>query len=318
MNKIKKLILILVLVIVPHNLISQDNICDCCSYYSLKYQQNYEEIFNPSSIKSSGIKQVMVYTNPKTSSDSSETTKYREIKFEFDRNGFVISKTWYNRKGKPHSTYDFKRNKAGKIYQQTFNYIDSLEQKSSPFGQEITDFSYDNKNRLVKIKERSSSGEILADNKSTYSIIKYDDKNRIVRRERYIYWSYDDKTQLSITDFTFSDESFSATYKSIWDGGQTISGEKKYNQNWQQTMGKSFNDALKSIAFEEYYEYDSNNKLIKYQTISGQGAGSECPDGGSYIDNYEYDSNGFLTKINHTFNENVCEMTFEYRKTSSR
>ena len=164
MHKIKNLIIILILVITPIKLIGQENICDCCSYSSLQYQQDYEEIFNPSLIKSKGIREVMVYTKPKTSSDSIENTKYREIKFKFNRNGFVISKTHYNRIGKPHSTYDLKRNKSGKIYQQIFNYIDSLEQKSSFFGQEIIDFKYDSKNRLVKIKERGSKGQILADN----------------------------------------------------------------------------------------------------------------------------------------------------------
>jgi len=198
---------------------AQENICDCCSYSSLQYQQDYEEIFNPTLIKSEGIKEVMVFTKPKTASSSTKTDAYREMKFKFNGDGRVISKTWYNRMGKPHSRYELKRNKAGKIYQQIFNYIDSLERKSASFGQEIIDFTYDEKDRLTKIKDRNSKGQILADNKSSYTIIKYDDKDRIVRKERHMYWGYDNDSSISITDVSFSDSSFSATYQSTRDGG---------------------------------------------------------------------------------------------------
>lgn len=314
MNKIKYLILLLAIISIPFRVIGQDNICDCCSYSSLQYQQDYEDIFKPSIIKSKGIKEVMVYTKPKISSDSSETTKYREIKFKFNRNGLVISKTLYNRMGKPHSKYNLKRNKAGKIYQQIFYYIDSLEQKSSFFDQEIIDFKYDNKNRLIKIKERGSKGQILADNKSKYSTIKYDSQDRIISIKRYMYWDYDNKSSVSVTDYNFSDDSFNATYKTIRDGKLSLSGEKKYNKNWKETIDKTFNKTLKSIAFEEHFEYDSNNRLLKYQSISGHGSASECPEGGNYMDKYKYDDNGFLITIHHTFEKNTCEMTFEYRK----
>lgn len=311
MNKLKNLILLFTIVLIPFRLIGQDNICDCCSYSSLQYQQDYEDIFNPSIIKSRGIKEVMVYTKPKTSSDSNEPTKYREIKFKFNKNGLVISKTWYNQMGKPHSKYDLKRNKAGKIYQQVFNYIDSLEQKSSFFGQEIIDFKYDTKKRLIKIKERGPKGQLLADNKSMYTIFKYDNKDRVIRIKRHR--NYNNESSISITDYDFSDNTFSATYKTMRDGKLSLTGEKKYNKNWKETIDKTYNETLKSIAFEEYFEYDSNNRLLKYQSISGQGSGSECPDGGNYTDNYKYDDD-LLIAIYHTFRENTCEMTFEYRK----
>jgi len=316
MYKIKNLNIILILVITPIKLIGQENICDCCSYSSLQYQQDYEEIFNPSLIKSKGIREVMVYTKPKTSFDSIENTKYREIKFKFNKNGFVIFKTHYNRMGKPHSTYDLKRNKSGKIYQQIFNYIDSLEQKTSFFGQEIIDFKYDSKNRLVKIKERGSKGQILTDNQSMYTILKYDDNDRIISIERHR--NYNNESSVSTTTFTFSDNTFSSTYQSKRNGKLSLSGQKTYNKNWKETIDKTFNETLKSIAFEEHFEYDKNDRLIKYESLSGQGSASECPEGGNYIDNYEYDAYGFLTNIHHTFKQNTCGMTFEYRKKSSR
>lgn len=99
MNKIKNLIIILILVISPIKLIGQEDICDCCSYSSLQYQQDYGEIFDPSLIKSNHIKEVIVYTNPKNPFNSKDANKYREIKFKFNINGLVMSKTLYNRMG---------------------------------------------------------------------------------------------------------------------------------------------------------------------------------------------------------------------------
>lgn len=314
MPKINNLIILLVIVFFPIELIGQENICDCCSYSSLQYQQDYEKIFNPSIIKSNGIKEVMVYTKPKNTSDTIEMAKYREIKFKFNRNGFIISKIHYNRMGKPHSIYDLKRNKSGKIYQRIFNYLDSLERKSASFGQQITDFKYDKKGRLIKVKERDSKGQILADEKSHYSTVKYDSLDRVIQRKRHMYWSYKNESSTSITEFTYSNNTFSAKYKSMREGKLSSSGESKYNNNWSLTFDKTFNETLQKDAFEEHFEYDSNNRILKYESIAGNGAGSECPDGGNYIDIYGYDDNGRLITINHTFDQNVCEMTFEYRK----
>jgi hypothetical protein len=311
MNRIKHFIIILVLVSAPITLVGQGNICDCCSYASLQYQQDYDEVFDPLLIKSEGIKEVMVYTKPK-SADSTALTKYREIKFKFDDNGLVFSKVHYNRKGKPHSIYDLKRNKAGKIYQQIFNYVDSLEQKDTFFGQEIIDFKYDKNNRLIKIKERDYKGNVLPDNKAKYTQFDYDNKDRITRVRSHR--NYDNEESLSITSYRYLNHSYSATYKSISNGELNTSGEKKYNNNWKEIYDKTYNEALKSLAFEEYFEYDSEDRLTKYKITSGPGSFDECPENSTYVDTYTYNDSGFILRINHTYLENTCEMTFEYRK----
>lgn len=311
MNNIKSLIII-VIITLSIQLNSQENICDCCSYASLQYRSNYEELFNPSTIVSKGINEVMIYTTPKKPSDLNASTKYREIKFKFNRKGQVISKTRYNRQGKPHSVYDLKRNKAGKIYQRTFNYIDSLEQKSS-FGQEIIDFKYDSKNRLIKIKERDYKGQILADSLSMYTTLDYDDMDRVIRRKSHRYWSHSNESFSSITTFNFSNDSLSSTYQTTWNGKLSLSGEKRYNSNWKEIVDKSYNDNSKDIAFEKYFEYDDSNRIISYRSVAGAGSGSECPDGGSFIDKYEY-KDGLPIKILHSYKDNTCEMTFEYSK----
>ena len=161
MNKIKYIIIILIVGITPIKLLGQENVCDCCSYSSLKNQQDYNEIFDPILIKSEKIKEVLVFTKVKSISDTMQIKKYREIKFKFNKDGLVILKTHYNRMGKPHSIYELKRNRYGKIVQQIFNYADSLEQKSSLSSPEIIDFTYDTRKRLLKIKERDYKGKIL-------------------------------------------------------------------------------------------------------------------------------------------------------------
>lgn len=312
MNRIKSLFLIMIFVFVKNELIAQDNICDCCSYSSLQYQQDYDEIFIPSIIVSEGIKEVMVYTKPMTSTDSIQLNKYPEIKFKFNKDGLVISKMYYNRIGKPHSVYELKRNRYGEISQQIFNYVDSLEQKNTFFGEEIIDFKYDTRKRLLKIKERDSKGKIVDDNKSMFTKFTYDNKNRIKKVENHR--NYEDQSSVSVTNYAFIEDSLYSTFETYRKGKLSASGEKKYNKNWKEIYWRIYNEDLKSMAFELYFEYDNNDRLIKFQSISGTGSSDECPENNTFIDTYKYDNKGFITSINHTFNENTCEMTFQYRK----
>ncbi len=304
-----KQFLLTLLLLISFHLNAQENVCSCCSYASLQYQQDYEKIFNPSLIKYKGIKEVMVYNKV---NDSIGSNKYREIKFRFNRNGLVKSKTWYNRMGKPHSIYDLKRNRHGKIYQQIFNYLDNLEQKSTFFGQEIIDFKYDSKQRLIKVKERNYKEEVIDDNKTKYTIFEYDDRDRIIKRENHR--NYQNESSISTTTYTFSDSSYSCTYETMRNGVLGLSGNTKYNKNWQLILDKNYNERTQNAAFEEHYEYDQLNRLIRYESIAGDGAGSECPDGGNFVDIYKYDKDGLLVGIIHKFRKNICKMTFDYQK----
>lgn len=311
MYKIKSLLILINFIFLQNVLFAQNNACDCCSYNSLQYRQDYDKIFDPELIKLNKIREVMVYTKPYDSTNSIETNKYREIKFKFNQNGFVILKTHYNRMGKPHSTYELKRNRYDKIYQKVFNYIDSIEQKETFFGQETIDYKYDTRKRLIKIKERDSKGKVLPDNKTMYTLIRYDNENRIIKTENHR--NYHDESSISITNYTFLEDSFSSTYKSIRNGKLSISGEKKYDKNWKETSRRIYNEDLKSMAFELSFEYDKEDRLIKFQSVSGPGSADECPEDNTFIDKYQYNEIGLLTSIHHIFREYTCEMTFEYK-----
>jgi hypothetical protein len=309
---VKKIFIALLLIIIPINISSQeDNICDCCSYASLQYQQDYDEIFSPSLIKSFRFKEVKVYTESKSAMDSISSNKYREIKFKFNDDGLVVLKTHYNSMGKPHSTYELKRNRYGKVSQQIFNYIDSLEQKASFFSSEIIDYTYDTRRKLIKIKERDYKGNIIPDEKAKYTQLRYDSKDRIVKVVNHR--NYNDESSISITEYKYSNDSLSSTFQTIRDGTLSASGEKKYNNNWKEVSSKLYNENLKNDAFQYYYEYDSEGRLIKFQSISGSGSFDECPEDNSFVDIYLYNDNGFLSSIEHEFAGNSCKMTFEYK-----
>jgi len=311
MDEIRYLVIILILVIVPVSLFGQDNVCDCCSYSSLQYQQDYDKVFNPSLMKSEKIKEVIVFTKPKNA-DSLEVTKYREIKFKFNENGLVISKLHYNRMGKPHSIYELKRNRYGKISQQIFNYVDSLEQKSSFYSPEIIDFTYDTRKRLLKIKERDYKGKILPDKKAIYTLFRYDSKNRIIKTVNHRV--YNNEPSISVRRYIYSNDSLSATYKTTYDGVITLTGKKEYNKNWKELSDKSFNASLNSQAFDESFSYDGNDRLLKYNMIYGNGSATECPEISGFTDDYKYNEEGFLISIKHSFDENICLMIFNYKR----
>ena len=96
------------------------------------------------SIKTNKVKLITIYTQGTDEGSNQSTEKYKEMKFKFDQNGQIISRTEYNRNGKPHSVYEFVRNGAGKIVQESFSYLDSLEQKSKTIGfstPDITDYT---------------------------------------------------------------------------------------------------------------------------------------------------------------------------------
>ena len=311
MSNVKKIVLAFLLILIPKTISSQENICDCCSYSSLQYQQDYDEIFNPSLMKSYGFKEVIVNTESKSALDSTYSNKYREMKFKFNDNGLVVLKTHYNRMGKPHSTYELKRNRYGKVSQQIFNYIDSLEQKASFFSPEIIDYTYDTRKKLIKIKERDYKGDILPDKKAKYTQLRYDSKDRIIKVVNHR--NYNNISSISITEYEYSNDSLSSTFQIIRDEKLSASGKNKYDDNWKEVSSTLYNEDLKSYAFQYYYEYDNDERLIKFQSISGPGSSSECPENDSFIDIYTYDISGFLSSIEHRFAGNICKMTFEYQ-----
>lgn len=71
--------------------------------------------------------------------------------FNFNSEGYVIKRIVFNRLGKYHSSYDFKRDNNNKILLETFHYLDSIGEEVDFLSQQWI-YKYKD-GRLVMIKE---------------------------------------------------------------------------------------------------------------------------------------------------------------------
>ena len=311
------------------NLFAQDNqnMCECCSYGSLQYVEDYETVFPKKLIASKKIKEVIIYTTGHNRIKKDDlknantiviqkplTSEYKELKFKFNDDGLVISRTEYIL-GRPHMKYDFERNNPGLIVKETAYYIDSTEQISTyELGKDIKDYKYDAKGRLIQKKERDYNGTIVPDAQASFMQFEYDVKNRMVKRIRQIYIDFEGSTtHRNITTYRFDNMNYSASYKMNDDGELFATGKMTYTKDWKILSDKSYNNKLKKNSFDIEYEYMEDGRISLFKITAGEGAGSECPDGGSYTDEYIYNDEGLLDGILHHYNNYTCEMRFVYK-----
>lgn len=283
------------------------NSCDCCSYTALQNRSVYETILLPSLIKKRGIHEIVVYTQAES--------KYKETKFKFDMNGQITSRIWYNRMGKPHSIYEYERNAAGKVTKETFSYLDSLENKSTGFfSSKITDFSYDEKNRMVKSKERDEDGKVIDDSRANFTKYVYDAQGRVIKEtSQYYFYVNAPETSQYITTFVYKDNEFISEAKTYKNNNLFLTSQISYNKSWKPLSEDDFNNLTNEVASQTTYKYDSLDRLIEYITKAGKGSASECPDGGTYMEKYIFDKEGLIEKIIHAYDNIKCIMTIEYR-----
>ncbi|WP_143165044.1 hypothetical protein [Chryseolinea serpens] len=231
------------------------------------------------------------------------------MKFNFDNKGQVVSRTEYNREGNP-SLYEFDRNSSGNIVKQTFTYLDSLEQKNTSFSSEITDYTYDSKNRLVKSKERDGKGNALADEQSDYSAFAYDSKDRLVKEIRQYYDpGAGHENSVYTTTFKYVDDKLTGQSQTYENKRLFLTTKLKYNRTWKLLRVDDYNNLTNRPSTKTIYQYDAMDRLVYYAT---SGSFSECPDGGTYNEAYEYDDKGLLLRITHSYGDKRCVMTFEY------
>ena len=308
MNKITYIILILILQF--QIVLSQDK-CECCTYNSIDNKDLFQEFFSPDSIRVHGIQEAIIYTTEKYDNIANN---YLQTKFTFNKQGFVVYRKWYNRGGKPHSLYKYNRNENNQITKITFSYLDSNEVISDFMPPEITDYYYGANNQLIKIKERDYLGNIKDDSISHYTLFEYDKNDKISRVLRHNYWegskdskhSYFDERISFLTDFYSKSETYNDN--KLW-----LKTETKYNEFGRKIFEEDFNVMLNSLAFTSNYLYDDNHKLILYKVQSGNGAGTECEDGGNFQETYSYNALGLLEKILHQYDNVNCVMKIEYK-----
>ena len=79
-------------------------------------------------------------------------------------------------------------------------------------------------------------------------------------------------------------------------------------------------DALKERGYDENnklleestFTYNNTEQLIKFQ-VKNLGIASECPDGGNFEDIYTYSSLQLIEKIQHYYENTLCQLRFIYK-----
>lgn len=305
MNSIRLTLSLLLLLLITFTH-AQNTTCECCSYSSLRYRDDYETIFPRLVIKKKGITEVTVYTSP-SDTGAESTTRYKELKFKFDQKGQVIARVHYNQNGQPHSMYEFERNGSGKIFRQTFSYLDSVEQKSSELAApEITDYFYNLKERLIKTKKRNAHGQVMPDIMSDFTKYEYDKIGRITKvTTQYYNEGKGPTTSSQVVIYTYKD--INGQSQTYIDGKLFLITKTQYTKGWKPLTETGYDG--KAIAFESKYEYDQTGKPLRYET---KGTNKGCLKNGTFTDVYSYDSDGLLNILSHTYDDKKCVMVFEY------
>lgn len=302
--QINYLLIVLTIALATVKLSAQENPCECCLHSSLKFDVKYEEFFLPNLIESKKIIETIAFTQSHSNEEKSPSDEYTEMRFKFDKKGYVSQKFEYNL-GKLNNLYDFKRNLKGKVIKQTFYYLDSLGVKSDFFPPETIDYSYDSNGNLIKSKNRGLDEKVLPDSKTNHVKYRYDSFNRILNIFMFQYSSSGNSSSIS-SDYNYDVKNYTGTYESTYNNKPFSSGSLTYNKEWQKLTENG--------AFEEIYKYDEAGRLIEFKSTAGENAASECPDGGNFTDKYFYDRSGLLESISHSYGNHHCKIRFEYNK----
>jgi hypothetical protein len=194
---------LLAFILITHLTNGQENICVCGSYSTVYSDSKYESILPRNVIRKKQIKTLIIYTQASVRNKIVGPDKYKEVKFVFNSEGVITSQTLYFN-GKPERIHEFERNGAGKVIKRTTSYLDILEQKEKGISPvQITDYSYDNKHRLIKIKDRGFNGNTLADSKSSLIKYEYDEKDRLKKTINQYYYEGENGPVTSIYSTNF-------------------------------------------------------------------------------------------------------------------
>lgn len=283
--------------------------CACCTYESIDNKENFEKLYAPKMITSTKIKSAEVYSTQIVNSDS---IKYLQAKFDFNSNGYVIERKWYNRGGKPHSTYIYERNNNHLITKVTFHYLDSLGNIADPAFPDIIDLEYDSNGHVIKLKARDYKGRILPDEKSHFSTFQYDQKGRVKTEFRQSYFEGGD-TYIYETTFLYNPKSQLNTLLTKYNGKPWFKSEVSLDKSDRPIQIIATSLPRNILAWKKTFKYDQSGKLIIYNIESGPGSIDECPEQGKFEETYLYTDSGLVSQIDHSYGETICRMVITYR-----
>lgn len=295
---------------------SNYTICDCCTYSMFRYKNDYDKAFSPAIIKANKIKELTIYTTSKQKENQKDSPfkvvdkEYREMIFRFNASGYVESQIIFNRGGKYHSMYNFKRNNNNKILSKTFHYLDSLGKKIDDFLPEKWTYVY-SVNNITKVKKLADNSIELPDSKSDYSSYIYDEKGRVITEISYSY--YDDQTEPSFYQKIIKYNDLSNESVSITKNQKELFSTEKINYTKsQKPINEKLFDRNNVLLMEIIFTYNNIEQLTKYH-VKNLGTASECPDDGNFEDVYNYSSLQLIENIKHNYKNTVCELRFVYQ-----
>jgi hypothetical protein len=304
-----------------------ESICECASYSTLQFLNEYRDIFPPDLMKRNKVKEITVLITPKKRSDVKADTaqlivrkaiipEYTEMKFWMNADGLVSKRRWYNRNGIPHSEITYQRDQQKHVTLSTFIYLDSLGNESMfegrPIQRTYNDFFYDSKGRLVKIKERDWDGKIQPDNKSVYAAYTYDKKDRVIKEVHHYYYDFNAAAESVNESVIEYPDMLSSQTTSTNDGAPWLTETTKYNAAMKPLRNQMFYNGSTQPAKEDTYSYDDKGRLTVHEQ-KASGIADECPEGANYKDEYFYDDRGLVTTIKHSYKEFTCVIRFEYK-----
>jgi hypothetical protein len=291
----------------------QYNLCDCCTYETLNWTEDFEKWFPAENIKKNNYHELTIYTtSKKTSKEGTDMTvkiidqEYREMILRFNDDGFVTERIFFNQLGQYHSTDEFVRNSNNQVITKTFFYLDSTGVKED-FLIKKWMYSYEN-GKLIKSKLLGNNFIELPDSQSQYFIYVYDPFDRITETTHYTYY------EQQATDIIQSSTKYKGTNSSItkttYEGILNSTEKTTYNADKNPVKEIQFNKGKKIGT--TVYDYDNRGRLIRLQ-ITSTGAYTECKDGGNLAEFYAYTDSNILTAIEHRYKNVVCSLKFEFR-----
>jgi len=295
----------------------QYTICDCCTYSSLRYEENLDKIFNPEIIKKNNIRELTIYNTSKQASSNIKDTvfkivdnEYREMKFTFNENGYVGSQIFFNRLGQFHSIHEFTRDNNNKILTKTFHYLDSSGKKDEVFSVRKWVYKYSGSN-LYQIKELGEKLIEQPDNKSNYQLYEYDLKGRTIKETRQSYYDFTEpsfyQTIVKYNDTTHTSIAITKDKRKLFSTVKT-----QYTETQKPLTIKFFDGRNNKLLEQQIFTYASSGQLAKFET-KNSGMGTECPDGGNITDEYTFTALNLISNIKHHYKKTICELRFVYR-----
>jgi hypothetical protein len=305
-------ILSILIVIIFHEILFSQEKCECCTYNSIDKVELYADFFAPNLISSANIRQATIYTTEKINDTKK---RYLQTKFEFNKQGYVIKRKWYIMGGKPQSMYSYDRNEKNEITTVTFSYLDRNEKKIDFMSPEVTDYHYSNNGKLIKTKQRGNNGEVLADSMTNYESFKYDVNGKMIKNIRHLYWEGFESGSKHVYNKTHLEyvNEYERSSKIYIDDELFLTSTTKFNNQGNKTFQEDFNVKMNSLASSTIYNYDEKNNLSFIKVRSGEGAGTECEDGGNFQETYFYDERGLVKIIIHEFENVECKMEVEFK-----